>query len=82
MGRRTDLHDLLDAQARAHDGQGLERRSEIALTRGSRTGLSLLAFQAVGREGLETMVSRCDHLRELTSGRHALNTGTCCSSVP
>jgi high-affinity iron transporter len=34
----------------------LERRSEIALTRGSRTGLSLLAFQAVGREGLETMV--------------------------
>lgn len=34
----------------------LEHRSEVALSRGSRTGLSLLAFQAVGREGLETMV--------------------------
>jgi high-affinity iron transporter len=34
----------------------LERRSEIALSRGSRVGLGLLAFQAVGREGLETMV--------------------------
>jgi high-affinity iron transporter len=34
----------------------LERRSEVALSRGSRVGLGLLAFQAVGREGLETMV--------------------------
>ena len=34
----------------------LERRSDLALSKGARTGLSLLAFQAVGREGLETMV--------------------------
>jgi high-affinity iron transporter len=34
----------------------LERRSEVALSKGSRVGLGLLAFQAVGREGLETMV--------------------------
>jgi high-affinity iron transporter len=34
----------------------LERRSEVALSKGSRAGLGLLAFQAVGREGLETMV--------------------------
>ncbi len=34
----------------------LERRSERALSRGTRWGLGVLAFQAVGREGLETMV--------------------------
>ena len=34
----------------------LERRSDLALSGGARRGLSLLAFQAVGREGLETMV--------------------------
>jgi high-affinity iron transporter len=34
----------------------LERRSEDALSGGSRWGLGLLSFQAVGREGLETMV--------------------------
>ena len=34
----------------------LERRSDEALSGGARFGLALLAFQAVGREGLETMV--------------------------
>ncbi len=34
----------------------LERRSDVALSGGTRAGLGLLAFQAVGREGLETMV--------------------------
>lgn len=34
----------------------LETRSDLALSRGNRWGLGLLAFQAVGREGLETMV--------------------------
>jgi len=39
-----------------HMAKDLERRSEVALSKGSRIGLALLAFQAVGREGLETMV--------------------------
>ncbi len=34
----------------------LQRRSEEAMTGKARLGLGLLAFQAVGREGLETMV--------------------------
>lgn len=34
----------------------LEYRSDLALSGGTRAGLGLLAFQAVGREGLETMV--------------------------
>jgi high-affinity iron transporter len=36
--------------------QELTRRSESALSQGNRWGLGLLSFQAVGREGLETMV--------------------------
>ena len=34
----------------------LQARSDTALTNGNRVGLGLLAFQSVGREGLETMV--------------------------
>ncbi|HEV2426828.1 MAG TPA: FTR1 family protein, partial [Acidimicrobiales bacterium] len=34
----------------------LKRRSEEALTGGARLGLGVIAFQAVSREGLETMV--------------------------
>jgi len=34
----------------------LEARSERAMSRGARVGLGLLAFQAVGREGVETAV--------------------------
>ncbi|MHB1486675.1 MAG: FTR1 family iron permease [Acidimicrobiales bacterium] len=36
--------------------QELRDRTEAALDRRARTGLALLAFQAVGREGLESMV--------------------------
>ena len=34
----------------------LRARGEVALSKGNRFGLGVLAFQAVGREGLETMV--------------------------
>ncbi len=34
----------------------LAHKSDLAITKGGRWGLGLLAFQAVGREGLETMV--------------------------
>jgi high-affinity iron transporter len=41
--------------ARGLSGE-LRARADAAMTRGARTGLALLAFQAVGREGLETVV--------------------------
>lgn len=41
------------AHTMAHE---LRARSDAALTTGNRWGLGLLSFQAVGREGLETMV--------------------------
>ncbi len=34
----------------------LQSRSDLALSKGTRLGLGVLSFQAVGREGLETMV--------------------------
>jgi len=41
------------ARGLSHD---LQAKSDNAISKGGRFGLSLLAFQAVGREGLETMV--------------------------
>lgn len=41
--------------ARGLSGE-LRARADAAVSRGARTGLALLAFQAVGREGLETVV--------------------------
>ena len=41
--------------ARGLSGE-LRARADAAMTSGARTGLALLAFQAVGREGLETVV--------------------------
>lgn len=41
--------------ARGLSGE-LRARADAALDRGARTGVALLAFQAVGREGLETVV--------------------------
>jgi len=34
----------------------LRERSDVVLSKGSRIGMGIMAFQAVGREGLETMV--------------------------
>jgi high-affinity iron transporter len=45
----------MQRHARSITGE-LERRSDDALTGGARFGLGVLAFQAVGREGVETMV--------------------------
>jgi high-affinity iron transporter len=41
--------------ARGLSGE-LRAKADEAMTKGARTGLALLAFQAVGREGLETVV--------------------------
>ena len=43
------------SHARGLSGE-LRARADAAMTTGARTGMSLLAFQAVGREGLETVV--------------------------
>jgi high-affinity iron transporter len=45
----------MQRHARSMSGE-LERRSDAALSGGARFGLGALAFQAVGREGVETMV--------------------------
>lgn len=41
--------------ARGLSGE-LQAKAEAAMSKGARTGLAVLAFQAVGREGLETVV--------------------------
>jgi len=43
------------SHARGLSGE-LRARADAAMTTGARTGMALLAFQAVGREGLETVV--------------------------
>ena len=54
---RAHLHDVLDAQPRTVDLNGeLRSKADAALDGKARWGLALLAFQAVGREGLETVV--------------------------
>ncbi|HZU73088.1 MAG TPA: FTR1 family protein [Acidimicrobiales bacterium] len=52
----------------------LRSRMEAALDRRTRTGLGLLAFQAVGREGLETVVFTLA-IAFSTSARHVLAGG-------
>ena len=45
----------MHSHARRLSGE-LRARADAAVTTGARTGMALLAFQAVGREGLETVV--------------------------
>jgi high-affinity iron transporter len=45
----------MQSHARGLSGE-LQQKSDLAISKGGRFGLALLAFQAVGREGLETMV--------------------------
>ena len=49
-------HDVLDAQARAHDVEGAPASAATSRSQGNALGPRRLSFQAVGREGLETMV--------------------------
>lgn len=51
----TGMTLWMHKHARTMTGE-LQQRSDLALSKGTRVGLGLLAFQAVGREGLETMV--------------------------
>ncbi len=45
----------MQSHARGLSGE-LQQKSDLAISEGGRWGLRLLSFQAVGREGLETMV--------------------------
>ncbi len=54
-GILTYMTYWMQAHARTMSKE-LERKSEVVLSKGSRWGVRVLAFQAVGREGLETMV--------------------------
>jgi high-affinity iron transporter len=54
-GVLTYMTFWMQAHARGLSRQ-LQDRADEAITTGARTGLALLAFQAVGREGLETVV--------------------------
>ncbi len=54
-GVLTYMTFWMRSHARGLSGE-LRARADAAMTNGARTGLALLAFQAVGREGLETVV--------------------------
>ncbi len=54
-GFLTIMTFWMHKHARTMAGE-LRVRSDVALSAGNRWGLALLSFQAVGREGLETMV--------------------------
>ena len=81
---RPDLHDVLDAVPQPdHLGRAPAPRSDAALEGKARWGLGLLAFQAVGREGLETMVFTLAIVFASTNtGRRPRPTVTAFSSVP
>ena len=53
----------------------LQTRADEAMGRGARTGLSLLAFQAVGREGIETVVFTLAIAFSSTGGQSGLLAG-------
>ncbi len=56
-GLSSELRSRVDA-ATGRDATGVDTPAggSVTMTRGARVGMSLLAFQAVGREGLETVV--------------------------
>ena len=81
-GLRPDLHDVLDAVPQpdhvrrppAPIGGGAQRQG--------RFGLGLLAFQAVGREGVETMVFTLAIVFASSNQAATAATVTDCCSVP
>src|SRR5258708_15307129 len=54
-GLKSELQSRADAVL-APRGEGARPAADVAMGRGARAGLAVLAFQAVGREGVETVV--------------------------